>query len=87
MSKIRLSSEEVEDAGNGKKYVVRIGVDRVSAFMGAEELGVADMDKGYPVLLELYQGEYRLYVWGDINDEEPTHVISLEGARETKRKT
>jgi len=26
-----------------------------------------------------------LLVWADINQEDPTHIISLEGARETNR--
>lgn len=39
-----------------------------------------------PLYVELYQGKLMLYVWADINNEEPTHVIDLEGARESKRK-
>ena len=41
---------------------------------------------GMPIVLEHYEGELRLLVWSDINQEEPTHIISLEGAREDKRK-
>lgn len=40
---------------------------------------------GAPIYLELYEGELRLLVWSDINSEEPTHVISLEGAKENRR--
>jgi|694.fasta_scaffold139348_2 hypothetical protein len=40
---------------------------------------------GCPVLLEVCQGRLRLVVWADINQEEPTHYIDLEGAREDKR--
>ncbi len=40
---------------------------------------------GYPVLLELFGGEPRLLVWADINQEDPTHVISLAGAAESLR--
>lgn len=36
---------------------------------------------GAPIFLELYQGELRLLVWSDIQSEEPTHIITLEGAR------
>jgi hypothetical protein len=36
--------------------------------------------------IEHYKGEIILRVWADINDEEPTHKISLEGARESNRK-
>ena len=37
------------------------------------------------VAIEIWHGELRLLVWADINQEDPTHTISLEGARETKR--
>jgi len=40
---------------------------------------------GTPVLLERYKGRLRLIVWADINQEGPTHMISLEGAREDNR--
>jgi hypothetical protein len=39
-----------------------------------------------PVLLELHEGRLRLVVWDDINLEEPSHVIDLEGAREDHRR-
>jgi hypothetical protein len=40
---------------------------------------------GSPVFLELHKGELRLLVWGDINAEEPTHIIPLGEAREHRR--
>lgn len=39
-----------------------------------------------PIYIEFYQGEVVLYVWADINDEDYSHKISLEGARESNRK-
>ena len=36
--------------------------------------------------IEVWEGELRLIVWSDINQEDPTHIISLEGARITARK-
>lgn len=41
---------------------------------------------GHPIRIERYKGEMRLLVWADINQEDPTHTISLEGAREDKLK-
>lgn len=41
---------------------------------------------GCPIMLEVWEGELRVVVWSDINDEDPTHIISLEGARESLRK-
>ena len=44
--------------------------------------GVKGMDGDCaPVLLEVCDGNLRLVVWADINAEEPTHVIDLEGAK------
>ncbi|HMP57726.1 MAG TPA: hypothetical protein PKD86_00110 [Gemmatales bacterium] len=41
---------------------------------------------GTPLFLELLRGELRLLVWSDINAEEPTHIITLGGAREDRRR-
>ena len=42
---------------------------------------------GYPILVEFNQGEFKVMIWADINQEEPTHIISLEGAREDARES
>ena len=39
-----------------------------------------------PILLEFYEGKVRLVVWGDINNEDPTHAIDLSGALESNRR-
>ena len=38
--------------------------------------------EGCPIIIENWEGEARVVVWGDINKEDPTHLISLEGAKE-----
>ena len=38
-----------------------------------------------PIYIENLDGEIVLYVWADINDSDPTHVINLSGARESNR--
>lgn len=40
---------------------------------------------GSPILLENRAGKPFLIVWGDINKEDPTHVIDLSEAEETAR--
>lgn len=40
---------------------------------------------GFPIVIEFHEGKFRLLVWADINQEDPTHIISLEGAREDAR--
>jgi hypothetical protein len=41
---------------------------------------------GWPVLIENRDGVPCVVIWSDINKEGPTHVISLEGAAESKFK-
>jgi hypothetical protein len=36
---------------------------------------------GWPLVIV----DNKLYVWGDINQEDPTHVIDLSGALEVNR--
>jgi len=38
--------------------------------------------KGWPIMIEKYQGRMRVIVWGDIMEEDPTHTIDLSNARE-----
>lgn len=56
--------------------------------IGAKGYGSYTMEdgSGFPVYIEFYEGKLMLRVWADINSEEPTHTISLEGARESLRK-
>ncbi len=40
---------------------------------------------GSPASIEFCDGKLRLVAWGDINQEDPTHTISLEDAKESRR--
>jgi hypothetical protein len=40
---------------------------------------------GVPLIVEYYDKELRVITWNDINQEDPTNIISLEGARENLR--
>ncbi|MGH2416408.1 MAG: hypothetical protein ACRDEA_22480 [Microcystaceae cyanobacterium] len=44
-----------------------------------------DPKLGSSVLIEVFDKSLRAIVWGDINQEDPTSIIELEGARETLR--
>lgn len=46
----------------------------------------SDDNMGTPVFIENHEGELRLIVHGDVNHEDPTHTLSLEGARNTRRR-
>lgn len=41
---------------------------------------------GAPIFLEFYDGKLVLRAWADINQEDPTHQIDMEEARESNRK-
>ena len=56
-------------------------------FIGVSGHGekTSEQSAARPVMLELYRGEVRVIAWGDINQEDPTDFISLDGAREDRR--
>lgn len=49
--------------------------------------GDATSQDGYgsPILIEFWGGELRVVLWSNINEEDPTHTISMERARESNR--
>jgi hypothetical protein len=42
-------------------------------------------NQAYPIAIEIADGELRVVVWGDINQEDPTHIIPLTKAKENLR--
>lgn len=59
-------------------YPTGIGI----SFEGFGENG-AMPGYGEPVFVEVKNGVPTVYLWSDINSEDPTHVVSLGGARES----
>ena len=51
---------------------------------GTGDYGSAE-GHGNPVLVEFVNGTPRVFVWADINQEDPTHMIDLSGALESNR--
>jgi len=68
---------------------INVGIEQINVGLLIKPKGYGDKcsndGDGCPVFLEVYKGELRLIVWSDINQEDPTHIINLEGAKETKR--
>lgn len=64
-----------------------------SLIIEAEGYNVCNMDDDMPtgkghrpiVALEIWEGEFRVIVWSDINEEDPTHIIRLENAKISNR--
>ena len=70
----------------GPEVQLKVGPDGIDLL--AEGFGTLTMQPGYGGIayLEYAEGRLRLLVWADINQEDPTHIIDLEGARESARK-
>ena len=45
----------------------------------------SDNGKGTPILIEIRNGVPHVVVWGDINEEDATHIVSLANAAEDYR--
>jgi len=42
-------------------------------------------NKGEPILVESFDNDVKVVLWGDINKEDATHIINMEGAKEKNR--
>lgn len=75
--------------GRRKKRSVNVTIKMSDNYIeiGADGYGEqgATEGHGYPVVLEFHEGKLRCLVFSDINNEEPTHTIDLEGALESAR--
>ena len=86
-----LHHEITGDDGTSRKLVTVIDGNSIS--VEAEGYNTCNIDDDCkpgtgitaPVMIEAWDGELRVIVWGDINQEDPTHIISLEGARKSER--
>lgn len=76
-------------AGRRKKRSVKTHIRHSDAFLEVSVEGYGEQGAteghGSPVVLEFYEGKLRCLVFDNINSEEPSHVIDLEGAHESKR--
>ena len=76
-----------DKSANDKELQVKVENGHTSVYLCPQGYGDGCSEDGFgcPVMLEIWEGELRLVVWGDINQQDPTHIISLEGAAENKR--
>ncbi len=79
---------EAADAYDGSKGEFRVAGDGGGVDIAMPGYGNATTEDGYgvPVFLEYRHGVPHVVVFADINQEDPTHVISLAGAAEALRK-
>ncbi len=76
------------DEVTGKKLNASVGFDCGKICINIEGYGdaLSIENQGQPVVVDLFDNKLQVIVWGDINQEDPTHKIDLEGAREIFRK-
>ena len=80
---------DADDESDGKLSVSIKVVNNRMILLSAEGFGDCSSKDGHgcPVAIEYYRGRLRVIIWSDINEEDPTHVIDLEGARECNRRS
>jgi len=85
----KIEGELVDKSENDKKVSVKVEIDDGNIYIHPEGYGDCSSQDGYgyPLMIEIWEGELRVVAWSDINEEDPTDTISLEGAREELRKT
>ena len=81
--KITIKLPEVEGEG---ETLCQIALGKDGLTIHPEGTGIYEGDFA-PILLEFYERKVRLVVWGDINNEDPTHAIDLSSALESNRHT
>jgi len=70
-----------------KKVDVKVECSNGSIYIMPEGYGDGSTEdgSGCPLMVEIWEGQLRIVAWADINVEDPTHIISLNGAREDLR--
>jgi hypothetical protein len=90
MSDIKFSGvlEDFHTGDNTKVPFTVVLAEGGTLWFGAEGYGDCGSQDGcgLPVKVEWYEGQLWVLIWADINSEDPTHKISLAGARESERR-
>ncbi len=77
---------ELEEGGRCLKVRVRACAGFLEVMPEGHGEKCALEGGGAPVVIDYHAGVLKVHVFGDINSEEPTDTISLEGAREEMRR-
>jgi len=78
---------EIKDVAQEGSIKGEIKIGAHGIYIKLDGHGEKNMPPGYgePVMIEFYDDQARVIIWSDINDEEPTHHVRLDGAKEEKR--
>ncbi|MBE8232311.1 MAG: hypothetical protein HAW67_01150 [Endozoicomonadaceae bacterium] len=82
-NKIPFSFNSNDDNGSSEKvhgYIEEGSSVGISVHIDGYSDHCSNDDNGTPIYIEKYNNELRLVAFGDINQEDHTHLISLEGA-------
>lgn len=85
MSGMNFLLPDVTGEGGQLSGRVEQGPDGLEIYL--DGYGDACSYAGSCVYLEFYEGVPRVVIWADINQEDPTHVIELDMAAESRRAT
>jgi len=81
---------ELRDSWSGDSTRIPCQIEFESGTIWIKPEGYGDCSSqnghGWPIKIEYYSGSIRVCVWSDINNEDPTHTIFLDGAKESLRK-
>jgi hypothetical protein len=82
LPKPKLNPADPDSYNDSIPYIVECSGNAIA--VGFQGYGEATAKAGYgrPIHIEHYDGKLTLRVWGDINSEDPTHVIDLHDAME-----
>lgn len=79
---------KLKDLGNVKgSFSANVTLSNGCILIGVKEYSdhVSLDNLGFPILVERYEGSLYLRVWNDINKEDVTHHINMDGARNENR--
>lgn len=78
--------KDLEDHNDNVSGFVNIGVDGLGINFSGYSDFISDDDEGTPIVIECLDGNVGVYLFSDINDEDSTHDMFLDGAKNEARK-
>jgi hypothetical protein len=77
----------LQDPSTNATVLATITADKCGINLGFAGYGDYSSGNGFgrPIFIELRDGQLTLRAWTDIRQEDPTHILSLENARESLR--
>ncbi len=82
---IEVALRDVSDDGKPLKVTIKANQNGVTISFDGYGDAVSMPGDGEPLLIENRSGTPYVLVWGSINQEDPTSVLSLCGAAESRR--